>query len=65
MESWMHRRIIVAKREIVANLKKYHRETLRAIRKDFRYRAFVLNDTFHGELLKLATLEAIEDWYEE
>ena len=65
MESWMHRRIIVAKREILANLDKYHRRVLRAIRKDLSYRAFVLNDTFHGELLKLAILETFEEYYEE
>ena len=61
----MHGRTIVAKREMVANLKKYHRETLRALRKDLPYRAFALNEAFHSELLKLAVLEAFEDYYEE
>lgn len=65
MESWMHRRTIVAKRDILTNLKKYHRAILRAIRKDLLYRALLLNDTFHDELIKLVILEAFEDYYEE
>lgn len=65
MESWMPRRTIVAKREILADLRKYYRETLRAVRKDLPYRALVLNETFHAKLLKLAILEAFEEYYEE
>jgi len=65
MESWMHRRILIEKREILANLKKYHRRVLHAIRKDLIYPALIENDAFHGELLKLVILETFENYYEE
>lgn len=65
MESWMYRRIIVARRELVLNLEKYQRGVIRAVRKDLPYHALLERDAFCGELLKLAILEAFEYYYEE